>query len=80
MSGLTPETDKNIEDIGMGCQMVNVDFARTLERERDEAREDLSAMVDIAFNHLTSLLSDAAGEEETQEVIAALKLWKEMNQ
>lgn len=34
----TPETDKNIEDIGMGCQMVNVDFARTLERERDEAK------------------------------------------
>ena len=34
----TPETDKNIEDIGMGCQMVNVDFARKLERERDEAK------------------------------------------
>lgn len=34
----TPETDKNVEDIGMGCQMVNVDFARKLERERDEAK------------------------------------------
>ena len=49
-------------------------------KERDEAREDLSAMADIAFNHLTSLLRGAAGEEETQEVLAALKLWKEMNQ
>ena len=39
MSGLTPETDKNIEDIGMGCQMVSVDFARKLENERNEARE-----------------------------------------
>ena len=38
----TPETDKNIEDIGMGCQMVNVDFARTLERERDEARDQVN--------------------------------------
>jgi hypothetical protein len=34
----TPETDANVEDIGMGCQMVSADFARKLERERDEAR------------------------------------------
>ena len=52
----------------------------SLEQERNEAREDLSAMVDIAFKHLTSLLRGAEGEEETQKVIAALKLWKEMNQ
>ena len=47
----TPETDKNIEDIGMGCQMVNVDFARTLERERDETREALAN--EISFHHRT---------------------------
>jgi predicted GIY-YIG superfamily endonuclease len=35
----TLETDTNVEDIGMGCHMVGADFARRLERERDEARE-----------------------------------------
>jgi hypothetical protein len=35
----TPETDTNVEDIGMGCHMVGADFSRRLERERDEARE-----------------------------------------
>jgi hypothetical protein len=36
----TPETDANVEDIGMGCHMVSADFARKLERERDEARKE----------------------------------------
>ena len=78
----TPETDLETIycDAIPDMPWVDVEVARRLEQERDEAREDLSAMVDIAFKHFTSLLRDAAGEEETQEVIATLKLWKEMNQ
>lgn len=33
----TPETDALVEDMGMGCEMVDAWFARKLERERDEA-------------------------------------------
>ena len=59
---------------------------RELVRERDEARAVAGAMADIAFKHLTSLLAstphskDAAHDEETQEVIAAIKQWKELKQ
>lgn len=60
------------------------DALETLRRERDEARAVAGAMADIAFKHLTSLLAstphskDAAHEEETQQVIAAIKKWKEL--
>ena len=37
----TPETDAAAEAVGMGHFMVDSDFARKLERERDEAREAL---------------------------------------
>jgi hypothetical protein len=43
----TPETDANVEDIGMGCQMVSADFARKLERERDEARERYNELLGV---------------------------------
>jgi hypothetical protein len=43
----TPETDANVEDIGMGCQMVSADFARSLERERDEARERYNELLGV---------------------------------
>lgn len=144
MSG-TPETDAEqheglLRTNPIPMQVVTANFARKLERERDEAREDLEfrrglykvqeeyleaarrdlaeaqiecleqarllsmssereakliyerdearsvagAMADIAFKHLTSLLAstphskDTAHEEETQEVIAAIKQWKEL--
>lgn len=54
------------------------------ERERDEARAVANALADIAFKYLTSLLAstphskDAAHDKETQEVIAAIKRWKEL--
>lgn len=35
----TPETDALVEDMGMGCEMVDAWFARKLERERDQWRE-----------------------------------------
>jgi hypothetical protein len=39
----TPETDALVENIGMGCEMVDASFAKRLERERDEARRLLKA-------------------------------------
>lgn len=36
----TPETDAVAEAVGMGHFMVDAEFARRLERERDEAREE----------------------------------------
>ena len=38
----TPETDAAAEEVGMGHFMVDADFARKLERERDEARAESS--------------------------------------
>lgn len=79
---------KDPADRTVPCQ-----FAARLERdlnrairERDEARAVAGAMADIAFKHLTSLLAstphskDAAHDEETQEVIAKIKQWKELKQ
>ena len=45
MSRPTPETDGQPRSIGIGCggtySMVNAEFARKMERERDEAREEI---------------------------------------
>jgi len=46
----TPETDTVAELVGMGHFMVDSEFARKLERERDEAREEvrlLKAILDL---------------------------------
>ena len=40
----TPETDSVAELVGMGHFMVDSEFARKLERERDEAREERDKM------------------------------------
>lgn len=82
----TPETDaKASPHIGFySCATVPANFARDLERERDEARAVANALADTAFKYLTSLLAstphstDAAHDEETQEVIVAIKQWKEL--
>jgi hypothetical protein len=84
----TPETDEAWDKYinfpytnGAGDLRI---LAQRLERERDEARAVAASMADIAFKRLTSLLastphsSDAAHDEETQEVIQAIKRWKEM--
>ena len=78
----TPETDAAWQ--ADKDTVFRVETSRKLERERDEARAVAGAMADIAFKHLTSLLAstphskDAAHDKETQEVIAAIKQWKEM--
>jgi hypothetical protein len=48
----TPETDANVEDIGMGCQMVRLpnfrpQALRTTEKERDEARERYNELLGV---------------------------------
>jgi len=74
--------DRGNEDI---ATMTRNHYERILS-ERDEARAVAGAMADIAFKHLTSLLAstphskDAAHDEETQQVIAAIKQWKELKQ
>jgi hypothetical protein len=49
----TPETDaKASPHIGFySCATVTADFARRLERERDEAREDVMKLQDIKRKH-----------------------------
>ena len=81
------EALKHIEEYGTEEINSAVDLRQRLATalvERDEARAVAGAMADIAFKHLTSLLAstphskDAAHEEETQQVIAAIKKWKEL--
>jgi hypothetical protein len=43
----TPETDSVAEKINFG---VDIDFARKLERERDEAREVLERIVKLSIH------------------------------
>ena len=68
------------------CETEAWELLQEARRERDEARAVAGAMADIAFKHLTSLLAstphskDAAHDEETQQVIAAIKQWKELKQ
>jgi hypothetical protein len=47
----TPETDAEESDGWSGdCYAVHPDFARRLERERDEAREQVATMVRAVLN------------------------------
>lgn len=47
----TPETDAAavVDVIGMGHEMVSIEFARKLERERNEAREEISRLRQEVF-------------------------------
>ena len=83
------EALKHIEEYGTEEINAAVELRQKLAQtliERDEARAVAGAMADIAFKHLTSLLAstqhskDAAHDEETQQVIAAIKQWKELKQ
>jgi len=68
----------------MPMQVVTANFARKLERERDEARAVAGELADVASKHLTFLLSvtpaktNEKHEKETMKVIAALKRWKKL--
>ena len=68
------------------CEVEAWELLAQARRERDEARAVAGAMADIAFKRLTSLLAstphskDAAHDEETQQVIQAIKQWKELKQ
>jgi hypothetical protein len=65
-------------------QVVTANFARKLERERDEARAVAGEMADIASKHLSFLLAatpikaNETHEKDTMRVIAALKRWKKL--
>lgn len=84
MNSDTPETDAAVHAAGGDWSPVLRAVAQRLERERDKALSVAGAMADIAFKHLTSLLvstqhsKNAAHEEETHEVIASIKRWKEL--
>lgn len=49
----TPETDARIQSRGSPFACVPIDFARRLERERDEARAERDAVVTNAMRLLT---------------------------
>ena len=50
----TPETDQRaVPHIGFySCATVPAEFARQLERERDEAREEAHRFRSLHYNHL----------------------------
>ena len=85
----TPETDADqheglLRTNPIPMQVVTANFARNLERERDEARAVAGELADVASKHLTFLLAvtpaqtNETHEKETMRVIDALKRWKEL--
>lgn len=62
----------------MGHFMVDADFARKIERERDKAREVAENLVEYAHESLVKLESWAEQEIKTiREAIAGCEKWKE---
>jgi hypothetical protein len=65
-------------------QVVTAEFARKLERERDEARAVAGELADVASKHLSFLLAvtpaktNETHEKETMIVIDAIKRWKKL--
>jgi hypothetical protein len=85
----TPETDASqheglLRTNPIPMQVVTANFARKLERERDEARAVAGELATVASKHLTFLLAvtsvkaNETHEKETMKVIAALKRWKKL--
>ena len=85
----TPETDAAqheglLRTNPIPMQVVTANFARKLERERDEARAVAGLLADIASKYVSFLLAvtpsktDETHEKETMRVIDALKRWKEL--
>lgn len=57
----TPETDAVAEAVGMGHFMVDAEFARKLERERDHARAEAERWRDNWKNGRTMLMISSTG-------------------
>jgi hypothetical protein len=85
----TPETDAEqheglLRGNPMPTQVVHVNFARRLERERDEARAVAGELADVASKYLSFLLAvtpsktNETHEKETMRVIDAIKRWKKL--
>jgi hypothetical protein len=85
----TPETDTEqheglLRTNPIPMQVVTVNFARKLERERDEARAVAGDLADIASKYLSFLLAitpvkaNETHEKETMRVIDAVKRWKKL--
>ena len=85
----TPETDSAqceglLRTNPIPMQVVTANFARKLERERDEARAVANELSDVASKHLSFLLAitptspNENHEKETEKVIDALKRWKKL--
>jgi hypothetical protein len=85
----TPETDAAqceglLRTNPIPMQVVHVNFARKLERERDEARAVAGELSDVASKYLSFLLAvtpaktNEPHEKETIRVIDALKRWKKL--
>jgi len=77
----TPDTDSNIWSDsceGILCKVVSAEFARRLERERDDARDDAEQLA----NRLTTLELESTSElaklecerDEAREEIKRLKV------
>ena len=71
----TPETDAEVKDFDAPwLYYVNADFARKLERERDEAREQLEAMreaIKKGHDALTGCVDDSG------ELLAERGWWRD---
>ena len=85
----TPETDDEqheglLRTNPIPMQVVTANFARKLERERDEARAVAGELANVASKYLSFLLAvtpsrtNETHEKETMRVIDALKRWKEL--
>jgi hypothetical protein len=88
----TPETDAATHDLSdygspVLCSWgdwVAADFARKLERDRDEARAVAGELADVASKYLSFLLAvtpsktNETHEKETMKVIDAIKRWKKL--
>ena len=79
----TPETDAELYPLN-GVDIVWPEFARKLERERDEAKAFAGELADIASKYLSFLLAvtptktNETHEKETMKVIEAIKRWKKL--
>ena len=85
----TPETDTEqheglLRTNPIPMQVVTANFARKLERERDEARAVAGELANVASKYLSFLLAvtpvktNETHQKETMKLIAALKRWKKL--
>ena len=68
----TPETDKRVwsdHSEGILCEVVEASFARKLERERDEAREELRTAVQERHDFHWELLDAVRERDEAREQV-----------